>query len=139
MYVFIIRLLYAGSSRHYVLFSQNGAIAAAVFQAWRASSANSGQAIALPSSDPDSDPNNDPDKPSGEASDNPLATVDVPLIVRIVIFGLSVGGSIAAAFIFMVSILSHLPLLDGPGAEVIVSLSLAGIRSGVHNESFYDV
>ena len=102
-----------------IFFSHNGAVAAAVFQAWRASGGNSTQPIALPSSDPDSDPNNDPDKPSGEASDNPLAAVDVPKLALIVIFGSSIVGSIAAAFIFMVSILSHLPLLDGPGAEII--------------------
>jgi len=76
---------------------QNGAIAAAVFQAWRVSGAKAAQPIALPSSDQESDP----DRPSGEAADNPLAAVDVPKKVVITIFALSIGGSIASAFIFM--------------------------------------
>jgi len=84
-----------------VLFSQNGAVAAAVFQAWRASGAKPTQPIALPSSDQESDPG----RPSGEAADNPLAAVDVPKKAVIAILALSIGGSIASAFIFVVSIL----------------------------------
>ena len=108
MYVAIARLLLRCLIDTTVSFSsQNGAIAAAVFQAWRASSGKAPQPIALPSSDQESDPY----RPTGEATDNPLAAVDVPKKAIIVIFALSIGGSIAAAFIFVVSILSHLTLI----------------------------
>jgi len=71
---------------------QNGAIAAAVFQAWRT------QSIALPSGDDESETDR---QPGGEAPDNPLHKVDVPKKIRIIIFAVSIGGSIASAFIFM--------------------------------------
>ena len=104
---------------HYVFSSQNGAIAAAVFQAWRASGTESHQHIALPFGDHESDPE------GGAAFDNPLAGVDVPKKVLIRIFAVSIGGSIASAFIFVVSILTP-SFADGPGTKIIISLSLGG-------------
>jgi len=75
---------------------QNGAIAAAIFQAWRAS--GSSQPIALPTGDDESETDKNP---GGEAPDNPLAHIDIPKKVLITIFAVSVGGSIVSAFVFV--------------------------------------
>lgn len=78
---------------------------AAVLGAWRASGANGAQPIALPSGDDESFP--DRFLGGGEAADNPLAAVDVPMKVLITIFALSISGSIVLSLIFMVRTLSH--------------------------------
>jgi len=76
---------------------QNGAVAAAVLQAWIASSGTT-QPIALPTGDDESETDR---LPGGEAPDNPLAHIDIPKKVVITIFAVSIGGSIVSAFVFV--------------------------------------
>lgn len=74
----------------------NGALVAAVFQAWRADGA-----IRL-ENEGDAGHSLD-DAPAGQASDNPLRKIDIPKKALYIMFGVAIVGSIISANIFTVS------------------------------------
>jgi hypothetical protein len=84
-----------------IISSMNGALVAAIYQTLR--EAKSGGVAGRIRLNGDEDNNGEISKASqGEAIDNPLAHIDIPRKTVIIMFAVSVVGSVISAFIFTV-------------------------------------